>query len=363
MDNFATAFDIDDQVSSWGLKEDAVWEYGAQELSFGFAGQAVDYSTLAYIYDVNPNNPTLSQAPVATTVTGQSFLGSAYLQDRIELPGRFALTAGLHYDRDSLVIDDEVTPRLNLQWKESDATLWSAAWGLYDQYPTGFDTNPNFGNTQLQAEMASHTVLAVDEKFSPTLSMRLDGYYKDLHSLVETNPDLNYDNSGDGDVKGAEVFLKEDLGEKFFGWIAYAYSKSEILAPPTLNWQPFEYDQSNILTMVASYDFTPAWGIGLRLHYNTGPLVQSFEGYYPGTNTPMTSSTYNQRLGDYLRLDVRGEHNFLLRGWKIKVFLEILNLSNRQNPAGLIYPDDGSDNVTVYNNLPRFPYLGADFTY
>jgi hypothetical protein len=202
----------------------------------------------------------------------------------------------------------------------------------------------------------------VEKKFSREFTGRLDAYYKSYYNLVVKDPSTeNLGNMELGDAKGIELLLREDWGEKFFGWISYAYSKSERFGPPTNNWYTYQYDQPNILTLVASYSITPPWSFGIKLHYNSGPLVQSLQGRYELNNVwyPVFSNTYDQRLEDYLRLDVRMDYSWRYEGWRLNAYIETLNLLNRANPAGVTYNKDYSQAETI-NNLPRLPYFGVE---
>ena len=157
-----------------------------------------------------------------------------------------------------------------------------------------------------------------------------------------------------------EFFLQADYGERFFGWISYALSRSERLDPFTHVWSLYQYDQTNILSLVGSYKFTPAWGVGAKLHYNSGPLVESLLGRYKdssGNWHGVFSPTYNERLADYMRLDLRTDYTFKFEGWNLYVYLEIINFFNSPNPQDIGYNEDYSQTMTI-DNLPRIPYLG-----
>jgi hypothetical protein len=368
-DAMGTGFDVNDQTDVFGLKEEAEWKAGEalgmkHEVGFGGSVEIVDYSTMAYFYKRTTNG--VPADPTSTTVTAQNLNRSAYVQDRVQFNPDWAVTAGLHYDKNSIIAEDEVNPRVSLEWQYDSRTLWRAAWGLYDQYPGGLQTDPNFGNPQLSANLAEHTVISLEKKFSREFTGRVDAYYKHYYELVVNDPVAKtYINEGLGDAKGVELFLREDLGEKFFGWISYAYSKSERFGPPTNDWYTYAYDQPNILTLVASYSIKPAWSVGAKLHYNSGPLVKSLKSVTTVTVDghdyyyPVFSDTYDRRLDDYLRLDIRTDYSWRYEGWRLNAYIEILNALNRSNPAGMTYSRDYST-ASVVNNLPMMPYFGIE---
>jgi hypothetical protein len=364
--NLGTGFNVDNRVYVMGLKEEAEWKAPEwlglrHDVGFGGSVSRVKYDTQVYFFrnyiNGKPSDPT------GTTVTAAVVNRSAYLQDRVRLLPFLAATAGLHYDKNDRIAGDVLLPRFGLEYQYDPRTLWKAAWGLYSQFPGGMQIDENFGNPRLSANRAEHAVVSLEKKFSREFTGRVDAYYKKYYNLVVKDPATqDYDNRGLGSARGVELFLREDWGEKFFGWISYAYSKSERLEPPTDEWHAYEYDQPHILTVVASYSITPAWSFGAKLHYNSGPLVQSLLGRYQdaqGVWRPIMSDTYDRRLEDYLRLDVRMDYTWRFEGWRLNAYIETLNLLDRANPAGVTYNKDYSKSEVI-NNFPRLPYFGIE---
>jgi len=72
---------------------------------------------------------------------------------------------------------------------------------------------------------------------------------------------------------------------------------------------------------------------------------------------PTYGETNSERLGDYVRVDLRVEHGFRYSGWKLNLYCEVLNLFDRGNPSGYEYNEDYSEKKVV-KSLPRLLYLG-----
>jgi outer membrane receptor for ferrienterochelin and colicin len=365
-ESMGSGYNVNERQQVFGIKEEANWKTDdglgmKHEVGFGGSAEVNNYSTHDYIYR-NDNNG-ISSDPTGTTVSARSLNRSAYVQDRIQINPTWAVTAGLHYDKNTEIAGDVIMPRLSLEWQYDSRTLWKAAWGVYDQFPGGLQTNADFGNPGLSANVAEHLVLSLEKKFSHEFSGRIDAYYKNYHNLVVVDPAIqNYVNEGLGNAKGVEILLREDFGDRFSGWLSYAYSKSERLGPPDNGWSAYQYDQPHIMTLVANYKLQPAWSVGAKLHYNSGPLVKSLQGRYQdaaGLWQPIFSNAFDQRLGDYLRLDLRTDYSWRFEGWKLNAYFEVLNVLNRPNPAWLSYSKDYSQS-TVINNLPRIPYCGLE---
>ena len=85
----------------------------------------------------------------------------------------------------------------------------------------------------------------------------------------------------------------------------------------------------------------------------------------PGSTSgwsPIYGEAYSERLPDYLRLDLRTDYSINFQAWRLNLYLEVLNVLDRSNPAGVTYSRDFSRREFV-NNLPILQYigLGAEF--
>jgi hypothetical protein len=380
-DSDGTGFNINIQTRNWGVKEELTYALGPDhELSFGGGAQWQDAQNLVYVFDKNFVSTTaLTPTAASTTVSAQVGLRDAYVQDRWQVAGPLALTAGLRYDKLDQVADDELAPRLSLELKTPGDLTWKAAWGRYTQFPSALNLDPNFGNPDLSAQRAEHSVLSVERDLGLGRLIRLDGFYKQYSDLVANLPQGQGGaevNGGYGQAKGLDFLLRQNVGTRFFGWVAWTWSKSERLNPGG-DWSLYEYDQTHIINLVAYYSLTPAWGLGAKLHYNTGPLVQTLLGRYQAVDDQghlefdskgdaiykgVFSDSYDQRLGDYLRLDLRMDYAFRFAGWRLTTYLDVINALDRPNPEGLQYLN-GYTSSKVVNNLPLLPYFGLQAEY
>jgi hypothetical protein len=355
---------------NFGIKEEAVWDIGEllgmkNELGFGGNLGMIDESDNEYNFKYySPNTETYADLTGAT-INSRLFERGIYLQDNIQINKQWAFIPGVRYDKRDDVAHDTLLPRLRLEFQYDDSTLWKAAWGYYSQFPNAEEMNPELGNPSLSANIAEHIVLSVEKKFSASLTGSMDVYYKTYTDLVTgvTTPGAveAYNNNGFGIAKGIDFFLQE-RADRFFAWASYSLSNSERLDPNTGLWSLYEFDQPNIANLVGGYNITPAWSISGKMRYNSGPLQQSLLGRFldsSGIWHPVFSDTYNMRLGDYLRFDLRTDYSLLFEGWKLNLYFEIINALNRANPQGLMFSPDYSM-VSIINNLPRLMYFGLE---
>jgi hypothetical protein len=349
-----------------GLRHDLRADKGDHELGLGWGAQHYEHNVFGYIFRRNSgagSGAGSAYDPAGITVTTQTTDGYAYLQDRVTLAPGLRLLGGLRWQRVDQMGTEAIDPRVNLEWKLRPQTAFTAGWGLYSQFPTPQQLSKEFGNPALDFNRTEHVVAGVEQGLGPATSVKVEAYYKTYRNRVVAVPDSRlYANDGEGSARGAELMIRHAVSRRFFGWLSYSYAKSQRLEGPGQPWRDYQYDQPQTLTLVGSYDLTPKWSAGAKLNYHSGPLITPVVGRYAdaGSNSgfsPVYGEPYSERLGDYLRLDLRTDYAFLFHGWKLNLYAEVINALNRPNPAGLTYSKDYSRHENV-NNLPLLPYLG-----
>ena len=239
--------------------------------------------------------------------------------------------------------------------------------GLYHQAPQGAELSPRFGNPYLQWQAGTHYVLGTDIDLRSGLHVELQGFYKDLRLLVVSDSEKMFANDGLGRVYGGELLVRQPLWHGLWGFLAYTVSRSERRDHPDDPWRLFRFDQTHILTAVLTYELP--WGLtaGARFRYVTGnpttPLVggirDTYSQYYQGVSGEINSV----RLPDFHQLDLRVDKTFLLRKFRIGLYLEVQNIYNRKNAESLIYGGRQLFQQGRVVGLPIFPNLGLRFDY
>ena len=367
--SFGKGFGISIKPTVSGLRQDLRVEAGVHELGFGTGIENQDYQVFGYTFRRSSGGGsgfvTLSDA-AGITITALATDGYAYAQDRMALLPSLHALGGVRWQRVDQMGSDAVDPRFNLEWQALERTVFTAGWGLYSQFPTPRELSADFGNPQLGFNRTQHTVVGVEQGWGQGSSVKVEAYYKDYRDrVVEVADSRIFSNDGQGLAKGIEVLLRQRVSERFFGWVSYTYAVSQRIQGLGLDWQPYQYDQPHTLTVVGSYDLKPNWSAGLKLNAHSGPLITPVIRTVPDANPnnlvhviPVYGDPYSERLGDYLRLDIRTDYAILLEGAKINLYAEVINALNRPNPAGVTYNKDFSQRQNV-NNLPLLPYIGV----
>ena len=103
-------------------------------------------------------------------------------------------------------------------------------------------------------------------------------YYKDLTGIATVDEEAAYLNQGTGYAQGTEIFLRHQSGDRFFGWISYAYALSQRRDRPSEPYRLYSFDQTHVATLAASYKLTPTLEFGAKWQYRSGNPYTPREG-------------------------------------------------------------------------------------
>jgi hypothetical protein len=203
-----------------------------------------------------------------------------------------------------------------------------------------------FGNPLLHLSKALHVSFGTAFKITGTLSAEFVGFYKTLDNLVSRNeaptPPLaeSVVQEGIGRTYGGQVLLRQELFKGFFGWITYSLSRSERKDHPDRNWRLFDYDQTYVLGVVASYEYH-GWVEGIRFRWTSGmprtPVLGSFYDARGDQFQPLFGQQNSIRIPDFVQLDIRVEKTLTFRRLTLNIFADIQNVTNRANPEEVVY--------------------------
>jgi hypothetical protein len=307
---------------------------------------------------------------------------SAYLdQSWKALDKKLELALGARMD---YVNSDEtlfLTPRASAAYHLSDDTTVKASYGYYGELPDRIVGYPfldqTLGNPHLAPEQSIASVLGFEQKLDESgLLFRVEGYEKDLSSLIVSNPNaapgMGYLNSGTGYARGLEFFLRQPPTDRFFGWIAYSLSDSQRVDNAGTPQYPYDYDEPNVLTVVGNYKINPGWDAGLKFLYDTGhpwtPVTSASQESVTVNGQPTTfyaaqyAPVNSARLPDYVRVDFSTSIKTVYDTWEWKIYLDIVNLTGAKNILGYNYNVNYTQTAPVYD-LPFLPYLGVEVKY
>mgnify|MGYP000467500739 CR=1 FL=1 len=269
-----------------------------------------------------------------------------------------------------------VDPRVRFMWDVGETTTIKGGVGLYSQIPDIINLNPIWGNPRASIERGVHTSLGVAHSFeSVGLSLEVTGFYKYVmdrstqsNRLIQA-PDgalrlENFANQGTGQIFGGEFLLRKALTKKLFGWVSYTLMRSVIKAEPGADYKPFQFDQPHILTLIAVYKLPKNWQVGGRFRLVSGnpTTLYSDSVFHADQGEYQPVSGRSGRLPTFHQLDLRVDKTFVMKRVMMNVYLDVINVYNRQNGEAIVYSFN-LQNSAVQAGLPIIPSLGLRLEY
>ncbi|MFY0580100.1 TonB-dependent receptor plug domain-containing protein [Cystobacter fuscus] len=268
-------------------------------------------------------------------------------------------------------------PRLWVRFQPTEKTALKGSVGLYSQPPEAFNLDPApLGNPNLLHERAFQTSLGVEQQLTDIISVDVTGYFNRRYDLVVSpgntvqNEDGSltrypYSNQGLGRAYGLEVLLRHAVTRDFFGWLAYTLNRSEQRRAGGDEYRLTTFDQTHILTAVASYRL-PWWGLelGARMRYVTGrpttPLQHLFDRYDVDRNRYYGSygETDSARFKPFQQLDLRLDKNWVFQRWTLNAYIDVQNVYNASNVEATFYDYRYREQFEV-PGIPILPVIGV----
>ena len=169
-------------------------------------------------------------------------------------------------------------------------------------------------------------------------------------------------NDGRGRAYGGELLVRQQLWRNLFGWVAYTLSRSERKDHPGEAWHVYVFDQTNILTLLASYRLPRGFQVGARFRYVTGNPYTPVTGAYFDANAdryvPISGAAFSGRLPAFNQLDLRVDKIWTFDRWRFSAYLDVQNTTRATNPEALSYNFDFTVVRSRWPALPLLPIVG-----
>ena len=308
-----------------------------------------------------PPGPIFAKPPVSVIANDSLYRPALY--DELELTpwkgGRIVPGLRLDYTKETKQWD--LAPRALVRQDLTSGfprTTLKAAAGLYFQPPQPQETDPTFGQIGLVSERATEYDVGLEQEITRHVDLSEDLYYKQEDDLVVAGNK----NNGTGRAFGAETLLRWKPDARFFGWLAYTLSRSELQDGPGLPMHLSPFDQTHILTVLGSYRLGRGWELGARFRLVSGnPFTPRAYGFFDENNAtylPLTSyPPYGQRLPVFNQLDIRVDKTWQFQAWRLNLYLDVQNVYNQGNVEGTSTNYNATQ--TIYaTGLPFLPSLG-----
>ena len=264
------------------------------------------------------------------------------------------LVPGARLDYFGRTGDWAIEPRLSARQNLGKSVVVKGGVGLFHQEPDFGEDYPKFGNPNLSTEKAWHYSAGAEWQVTQGISLDATLFYKSLYDLVSPTTKtvvddgvvrpMIYDNGGRGRVAGAEMLLRKAFSDKVTGWLAYTFSRSWRQDSGSQTWRLFDFDQTHILTALASYNFGRNWTLGGRFRYVTGnprtPVVGGVVNASADRYEPQFGAVNSARNPAFHQLDLRIDKRWVFNRWILNTYLDVQNIYNHQYAEGLQYSYD-----------------------
>ncbi len=228
-------------------------------------------------------------------------------------------------DFESVEYHDGFEPRLGFNYLINDQSSIKGSYSRANQYIHLLSNSTTSTPTDIWVPSTKYVDPQIGDQFSlgyyrdlkfGNYEFSTEVYYKKMDNVIDykngadlfVNEDIEAELLfGEGRAYGVEFFLKKNVG-KLTGWLSYTLSRSERTFEEINNGAAFSarQDRTHDISLVGTYQFSPALALSFNWIYFTGNAVTFPSGKYEIENR--TVSYYTERNGyrmpDYHRLDL-----------------------------------------------------------
>lgn len=386
---------IDSRTITLDGKADAVWQVNNfNEVKFGLSYKK---HKLKYFYVYDPKR----NFPYKNDYVTEPFEFAIYIQDKIELP-YLVINLGLRYDLMNANITfredplkpgsiikakprSQLSPRIGIAHPISERTKLHFSYGHFFQNPdfqylfenNQYDLNvrePLFGQPSLDAQRTISYEVGIAHQFSERIAINITSYYRDITGLIGTRyyfPFVDgrytgytlYVNEDYANVKGFEVNLDIRPDKYFSGGLSYTYSVAKGSASSETEQYPgtqestllyyLDFDRTHMLNLTGTYTIPSNEGPQIlgsyifdRMDFSVIFRLSSGAPYTPGGRDIGFVEKNSLRQPSTYTLDFMfGKEFDIYKNFRVRLFAEILNLTDRKNIL-YVYRDTGEPDFT-----------------
>jgi TonB family protein len=263
-------------------------------------------------------------------------------------------------------------PRLSATYDISPRMRVKAAYGRYHQLPAPEDLSAVFGNPLLPPSRADHFLAGALVRLTETISVEATGFYTTSADLAARSASpapllaQALEPTGVGRSYGVQVLLRKELSSNLFGWLSYTLMRSERRDDDGARWRLFDFDQTHVLTALASYRLPLGFEAGARVRVASGfprtPVTGSYYDARADLYEPVFGVQNTIRIPPFFALDLRASKRFALGRTELEAYLDVQNVTNHANPEEIVYNTTYTQKGYI-TGLPVLPSLGLRFSW
>lgn len=319
-------------------------------------------------------NMDIGELIVAKIDDAKTLVLAPYLEGELKVTDELLLVPGLRVDYfqygEAPKREVSFDPRIVGRYTIDEQWIAKAGVGLVHQEPQPDETSADFGNPDLGLERAIQLSAGAEYRPLPFVSFDATLFYKAMDRLVSrssavvvrdgmTVPEV-YNNDGTGRVYGMELYVRHEFNNNLRGWLTYTLSRAE-RTDSGESARLFDFDQTHILAIVASYRFPENWELGIRWRVVSGnpntPVVGGVFDSDTDEYRQVPGAVNSGRLPLFHQLDLRVDKTWIWDTWRLSAYFSLINSYNRPNVEGFTYNFDFSES-RPQEGLPVLPILG-----
>ena len=364
----------DSHLTQWGFL------VGNSEADYAYTGSA-QYFGLPALYR---DQPASVARTLAVSPSGGSY--ALYVADRWKLSPRTIIEWGLRWDDQTytdLSSDSQLSPRVSALHQWRPGTEFRFSWGRYHQSQGIHELQVEDGvSTFSPAQRADHLIAGVRHQLSDEMVLRIEAFHKDMRQLrpryenlfdplaliPELQPDRIRLDPDTATSSGLEVSIDGER-ENWSWWASYTLSETtdEIAGRDEYR----SWDQRHALQLGVNWS-NEVWNVALAAGGHTGWPTTDLELIEDGVDAsgePILVAEPGPRNalrhGSFASLDFRVSRKFDIKRGSLTAFLEVSNLTNRDNVCCTDWDIDvGPSGETTLESsldywLPLLPAIGV----
>jgi hypothetical protein len=326
----------------WVWNTDATWIWNKQSsLDAGWSLRRLRSSGVSNQYQTNSPIPRLLDRSDGTAAREGGYVQQSWSP----LQGMIHFTAGIRWDHHSTGSVTAISPTASASLALSRTTRIQLGFGQYVQYQDIALLTSPLGSRALLPMRSIQLLAALEQRIGTRSRFRAEYYDRmdrDLPFQPLFDPRLansrlvippanpRYLNSLRGYSRGFEVFLQRSSANAFTGWVSYAFGRTALRDGVTGNRFPSDFDQRHTLNIYGGYRLRPTVNLSAKVSYGSGFPIPGYLAKQDGLYY-LTNIRNQLRLDPYLRTDLRVNKSWTKDKWKLTLFGEVINLTNRTN--------------------------------
>ncbi len=348
-------FAITEDEAEFGWRSDLSTTNAWGEFSTGFRIAQLDLALetqlsgdwIRYTFDggdfqVDPAQRFIVLTPQDTNAQFvQSELQYAAFAEQVFNFGDWDLRSGLRYEHDGFSEQNDVSPRLALNYKYSPTTRFAATAGTFYQPPRFLERARDPDNFNLESERIDHLSFGVDRNISQHWNVLVELYYQQLSNLLTDTDRVTgrTSNNGEGESFGVDIVANKQFAHGWSANAVYSYNNASLDDNDGNGEYAADFNHEHLLSVGGRWEINQRWQFGFRWKYATGRPRDEFivhDDVLAAQGGPLRFSqefisNNTQRWEAFHTLNVRVDYRRPVGELDLIAFLDVLNVYGATN--------------------------------